>query len=112
MKHRYSLPRINAQIDQFQGATVFSKIDFQSGYHQLKIKEDISKSAFHARYGHYEFLLMSFVLTNALIALMIVFINDILVYSKSQAEHKEHLQIMIRTLREHNLYAKFNKCEF
>jgi len=100
----------------------------RAGYHQLKIKvEDILKIAFRTRYRHYEFLVMSFGLTNApanIIDLMnrvfksfldhfvIVFIDDILVYSKSKKEHEQHLRLALQTLKEHKLYAKFSKCEF
>ncbi|CAH9086750.1 unnamed protein product, partial [Cuscuta epithymum] len=128
IKNRYPLPRIDDLFDQLRGATVFSKIDLRSGYHQLKIKEDdIPKSAFRTRYGHFEFLVMSFGLTNAPTAFMdlmnrvfhkyldrfvIVFIDDILIYSKSEEEHEEHLILVLETLREKQLYAKFSKCEF
>ncbi|KAL5548506.1 hypothetical protein UlMin_003737 [Ulmus minor] len=128
VKNKYPLPRIDDLFDQLKGAAVFSKIDLRSGYHQLKIKEDdIPKTAFRTRYGHYEFLVMSFGLTNAPAAFMnlmnrvfkeyldklvIVFIDDILIYSKNQEEHMEHLRIVLRTLKEHQLYAKFSKCEF
>nr|XP_029154554.1 uncharacterized protein LOC114927773 [Arachis hypogaea] len=128
VRNKYPLPRIDDLFDQLQGATCFSKIDLRSGYHQLKIKEeDIPKTAFRTRYGHYEFLVMSFGLTNApatFMALMnrvfklfldhfvIVFIDDILVYSKSAVEHEYHLRIVLQTLRDHKLYAKFSKCEF
>jgi len=128
VRNKYPLPRIDDLFDQLQGAKCFSKIDLRSGYHQLKIKhEDIPKTAFRTRYGHYEFLVMSFGLTNAPAAFMdlmnrvfkpfldkfvIVFIDDILVYSKSQEEHEDHLRSTLQKLREHQLFAKFSKCEF
>ncbi|KAL0536802.1 hypothetical protein IC582_025764 [Cucumis melo] len=128
VKNRYPLPRIDDLFDQLQGATVFSKIDLRSGYHQLRIKdEDVPKTAFRSRYGHYEFIVMSFGLTNApavfmdlmnrvfrefLDTFVIVFIDDILIYSKTEAEHEEHLRLVLQTLRENKLYAKFSKCEF
>ena len=111
-----------------QGAEYFSKIDLQSGYHQLRIRrEDILKTAFRMRYGHYEFLVLPFGLTNAPAAFMdlmnrvfkpyldrfvIIFIDDILIYSKSRAEHEQHLRIILQTLREHQLYVKLSKCNF
>ncbi|KAL8133741.1 hypothetical protein AgCh_008979 [Apium graveolens] len=128
IKNKYPLPRIDDLFDQLKGACYFSKIDLRSGYHQLKIKpEDIPKTAFRTRYGHYEFLVMSFGLTNALAAFMdlmnrvykeyldkffIVFIDDILIYSKNPEDHAVHLQIALQKLREKQLYAKFSKCEF
>ncbi|KAL0544951.1 hypothetical protein IC582_020081 [Cucumis melo] len=128
VKNRYPLPRIDDLFDQLQGATVFSKIDLRSGYHQLRIKdEDVPKTAFRSRYGHYEFIVMSFGLTNApavfmdlmnrvfrefLDTFVIVFIGDILIYSKTEAEHEEHLRMVLQTLRDNKLYAKFSKCEF
>ena len=128
IKNKYPLPRIDDLFDQLQGAQCFSKIDLRSGYHQLKIrKEDVPKTAFRTRYGHYEFLVMSFGLTNAPAAfmdlmnrvfspfldrLMIVFIDDIMVYSRSEQEHMEHLHQVLQTLKEHKLYAKFLKCDF
>ncbi|KAL4013763.1 hypothetical protein IC575_025946 [Cucumis melo] len=128
VKNRYPLPRIDDLFDQLQGATVFSKIDLRSGYHQLRIKDgDVPKTAFRSRYGHYEFIVMSFCLTNApavfvdlmnrvfrefLDTFVIVFIDDILIYSKTEAEHEEHLRIVLQTLRDNKLYAKFSKCEF
>ena len=114
VKNRYPLPRIDDLFDQLQGATVFSKIDLRSGYHQLRIRDrDIPKAAFRSRYGHYEFIVMSFGLTNApavfmdlmnrmfkdfLDTFVIVFIDDILVYSKTEAEHEEHLHKVLETL--------------
>ncbi|KAL4023731.1 hypothetical protein IC575_017494 [Cucumis melo] len=128
VKNRYPLPRIDDLFDQLQGATVFSKIDLRSGYHQLRIRDgDIPKTAFRSRYGHYEFVVMSFGLTNApavfmdlmnrvfkefLDSFVIVFIDDILIYSKTEAEHEEHLHQVLETLRANKLYAKFSKCEF
>jgi hypothetical protein len=128
IRNKYPLPRIDNLFDQLQGAKVFSKIDLCSGYHQLKIKkEDIPKTAFRTHYGHYEFLVMPFGLTNAPAAFMdlmnrvfqpyldqlvIVFIDDILVYSKSQEEHKRHLRIVLQTLQEKQLYAKLVNVSF
>ncbi|TYK08816.1 ty3-gypsy retrotransposon protein [Cucumis melo var. makuwa] len=128
VKNRYPLPRIDDLFDQLQGATVFSKIDLRSGYHQLRIRDsDILKTAFRSRYEHYEFIVMSFGLTNAsavfmdlmnrvfkdfLDSFVIVFIDDILIYSKTETEHEEHLHQVLETLRANKLYAKFSKCEF
>jgi hypothetical protein len=128
IKNRYPLPRIDDLFDQLHGACVFSKIDLQSGYHQLKIREcDIPKTAFVSRYGLYEYTVMSFGLTNAsayfmylmnkvfmehLKKFVIVFIDDILVYSRSEEEHEEHLCLALQKLRKHRLYAKLRKCEF
>ena len=128
IRNQYPLPRIDDLFDQLQGAKVFSKIDLRSGYHQLKVhREDVSKTAFRNGYGHYEFLVMPFGLTNApasFIDLMnrvfgpylgkfvIVFIDDIPIYSSSKEEHAEHLRIVLQALREHQLYAKFIKCQF
>ena len=128
IKNKYPLPRIDDLFDQLKGAAYFSKIDLRSGYHQLKVKpEDIPKTAFRTRYGHYEFLVMPFGLTNAPAVFMdlmnrvfkkyldkfvIVFIDDILVYSKTKEQHAEHLRIVLETLRKERLYAKFSKCEF
>ena len=128
MKNKYPLPRIEDLFDQLKGAGVFSKIDLQSGYYQLRVKdEDVPKTAFRTRYGHYECLVMPFRLTNASEAFMdlmnrvfrpyvdqfvVVFIDDILVYSKDAQEHEQHLRIVLETLRENKLYAKLNKCDF
>ena len=127
MKNKYPLPRIDDLFDQLRGASVFSKIDLRSGFHQLNISpEDIPKTAFRTRYGHYESTVMPFGLTNAPAAFMalmnniftpyldqfvVVFIDDILVYSKDEDQHAEHLIVVLQTLREHKLYAKFTKCE-
>jgi hypothetical protein len=128
IKNKHPLPRIEDLFDQLQGACVFSKIDLHSGYHQLKIRpEDIPKTAFTCKYGLYEYMVMSFGLTNApaffmhlmnkvfmdyLDTFVVIFIDDILVYSKSEAEHEKHLKLVLQMLREHKLYAKLSKCEF
>jgi hypothetical protein len=128
VKNKYPLPRIDILFDQLTGAQVFSKIDLRSGYHQIKIcDEDIPKTAFSTRYGLYEYLVMSFGLTNApahfmylmnsifmseLDKVVVVFIDDILVYSKSTKDHEEHLPVVLQRLRDHQLYAKFSKCKF
>ncbi|KAD4585776.1 hypothetical protein E3N88_23377 [Mikania micrantha] len=128
IKNRYPLPRIDDLFDQLQEAQYFSKIDLRSGYHQLRIQEeDIPKTAFRTRYGHYEFMEMPFGLTNAPVVFMdlmnrvckpyldqfvIVFIDDILIYSKNEKEHKQHLKTVLELLKEERLYAKFSKCEF
>ncbi|GKC00926.1 putative reverse transcriptase domain-containing protein [Tanacetum coccineum] len=128
VKNRYPLPRIDDLFDQLQGSSVYSKIDLRSGYHQLRVREeDISKTAFRTRYGHYEFQVMPFGLTNApavfmdlmnrvckpyLDKFMIVFIDDILIYSKNKKEHEEHLKLILELLKKEELYAKFSKCEF
>jgi hypothetical protein len=128
IKNKYPLPRIEDLFDQMKGASVFSKINLRSGYHQLKIQEsDIPKTAFHTRYGLYEYTMMSFGLTNApayfmylmnkvfieyLDRYVIVFIDDILVFSKTMEEHEEHLILVLENLRSNQLYAKFNKYEF
>src|ERR1041385_141612 len=128
IKNKYPLPVINDLFDQLEGACVFSKIDLRSGYHQVKIREkDIPKTAFTTRYGLYEYSVMSFGLTNApayfmnmmnkvfmefLDKFVVVFIDDILVYSKNEQEHEAHLRLVLEKLREHKLYANFSKCEF
>jgi hypothetical protein len=128
VKNKYPLPRIDILFDQLAGARVFSKIDLRSSYHQIKILPcDILKTAFSTRYGLYEFLVMSFGLTNAPAYFMylmnsvfmtevdkfvVVFIDDILIYSKNEKEHTKHLRIVLQRLRDHKLYAKFSKCEF
>nr|ABA93462.1 retrotransposon protein, putative, Ty3-gypsy subclass [Oryza sativa Japonica Group] len=128
IKNKYPLPRIDDLFDQLKGAKVFSKIDLRSGYHQLRIREeDIPKTAFTTRYGLYECTVMSFGLTNApaffmnlmnkvfmefLDKFVVVFIDDILIYSKSKEEHEQHLRLVLEKLKEHQLYAKFSKCDF
>jgi len=128
IKNKYPLPRIDDLFDQFKEATVFSKIDLRSGYHQLKVKEaDILKTAIRTRYGHYEFLVMLFGVTNApsvfmdlmnqvfhkyLDQFVVVFIGDILVYSATHEDHEEHLKTVMSLLRENKLFAKLKKCEF
>jgi hypothetical protein len=128
IKNKYPLPRINILFDQLAGAKVFSKIDLRSSYHQIKIRpSDIPKTAFSTRYGLYEYLVMSFGLTNApayfmylmnsiflqeLDKFVVVFIDDILIYSKNSKDHTKHLHVILQRLRDHHLYAKFSKCEF
>ena len=128
IKNKYPLPRIEDLFDQLGGCYYFSKIDLRSGYHQLRIREaDISKTAFRTRYGHFEFLVMPFSLTNTLAAFMdlmnrvfrshldrfvVVFIDDILIYSRTQEEHAEHLRVSLQILRDHSLYVKQENCEF
>jgi hypothetical protein len=128
VKNKYLLPRIEDLFDQMRGARVFSKIDLRSGYHQMKIRpSDIPKTAFSTRYGLYEFTVMSFGLTNApayfmnlmnkvfmeyLDRFVIVFIDDILIYSKSYSDHEEHLRLVLQKLRDNQLYTKYSKCEF
>ncbi|GJT61989.1 putative reverse transcriptase domain-containing protein [Tanacetum coccineum] len=127
-KNRYPLPRIDDLFNQLQGACYFSKIDLRSGYHQLRVHEaDITKTAFRNPYGHFEFTVMPFGLTNAptvfmdlmnhvcksyLDKFLIVFIDDIVIYSKSREEHEVHLKMILKLLGKDKLYAKFSKCEF
>ncbi|GKD78183.1 putative reverse transcriptase domain-containing protein, partial [Tanacetum coccineum] len=128
LKNRYPLPRIDDLFDQLQGSSIYLKIDLRSGYHQLRVREQyIPKTAFRTRYGHYEFQVMSFGLTNAPVVFMdlmnrvckpyldkivIFFIDDILIYSKDKKEHEEHLKAILELLKKKKLYAKFSKCEF
>jgi hypothetical protein len=128
IKNKYLLPWIDLLFDQLVGAKVFSKIDLRSGYHQIRVRpEDIPKTAFTTRYGLYEYLVMSFGLTNApahftylmnsmfmpeLDKFVVVFIDDVLIYSKSKEEHATHLRVVLTRFWEHKLYAKFSKCEF
>ena len=128
IRNQYPLPRIDEIFDQLHGSRVYSKIDLRSSYHQLRVREnDVSKTAFRTRYGHYEFLVMPFGLTNASTAFMdlmnrvfspyldkfvIVFIDDIVVYSSDPEEHAEHLRTVLQILRERQLYSKLSKCQF
>jgi hypothetical protein len=128
IKNKYPLPCIDILFDQLAGAKIFSKIDLHSGYHQIKIKpSDIPKIAFLTRYGLYEYLVMSFGLTNAPVYFMylmnsvfmpeldkfvMVFIDDIMIYSKTKEDHANHIRVILQRLRDHRLYAKFLKCEF
>ena len=128
VKNRYPLPWIDDLFDQLKGAKVFSKIDLRSGYYQMRIKgQDVPKTAFKTHYRHFEFLVLPFGLTNAptffmdlmnrvfqpyLDKFVVVFIDDILVYSKSYEEHEQHLRQTLQTLRSRQLYAKLDKCDF
>ncbi|GJT03391.1 putative reverse transcriptase domain-containing protein [Tanacetum coccineum] len=128
VKNHYPLPRIDDLFDQLQGSSIYSKIDIRSGYYQLRVREeDIPKTAFRTRYGHYEFQVMPFGLTNAPAVFMdlmnrvckpyldkfvIVFIDDILIYSRNKEEHEEHLKLILELLKKEELYTKFSKCEF
>ena len=126
--NQYPLPRIDDLFYQLRGARVYSKIDLRTGYHQLRVRDkDIPKTTFRTRFGHFEFTVMSFGLTNAPAAFMdfmhrifqpcldqfiVVFVDDILIYSQLEWEHEYHLRIVLQLLRDHQLYAKFSKCEF
>src|SRR3954471_23271666 len=128
IKNKYPLPRINDLYDQLVVSYVFSKMDSRLGYHQIKIQnEDIPKTAFTTRYGLYEYTVMSFGLSNSpatfsrlmnsifmeyLDKFVVVYPDDILIYSKNEEEHAEHLRLVLMKLREHRLYAKFSKSEF
>ncbi|XP_027911569.1 uncharacterized protein LOC114170284 [Vigna unguiculata] len=128
IKNKYPLPRIDDLMDQLHGSSVFSKIDLRLGYHQILVKaDDVQKTAFRSRYDHYEYVVMPFGVTNAPAVFMdymnrifrpfldkfvVVFIDDILIYSRTQEEHAEHLRLVLGVLREKQLYAKLSKCEF
>ncbi|GJV31872.1 putative reverse transcriptase domain-containing protein [Tanacetum coccineum] len=128
VNNRYPLPRIDDLFDQLKGSSTYSKIDLRSGYHQLRVRdEDIPKTAFRTRYEHYEFQVMPFGLTKSptmfmdlmnrvckpyLDKFVIVFIDDILIYSRNKEEHEDHLRKIMGLLKKEKLYAKFSKCEF
>ena len=128
IKNRNPLPSIDDLFDQLRRARVYSKMDLHTGYHHLRVREaNISRTEFRTRYGHFEFTVMPFGLTNALTAFMdlmqrvfqpyldqfvVVFVDVILIYSKSKEEHEDHLRIVLQALRDHQLYAKFRKYEF
>jgi hypothetical protein len=128
MKNKYPLPRIDGLFDQLRGARIFSKIDLRSRYHQARIKEeDINKTAFRTRYGHYAFIVVPFGFSNTPVVFMClmngffksyldkfvnVFLDDILIYSKSEEDHEQHLRMVLRVLREHQIYTKLRKCSF
>ncbi len=128
VKNKYPLPRVDDLLDQLQGSRVFSSLDLTSGYHQIRISpEDVPKTAFSTPFGHYEFKVLSFGLTNApatfqavmndifrpyIGKFVLVYLDDILVFSKSPEEHVQHLQLVLQRLRDHDLYAKSAKCSF
>ena len=128
IKTKYPLPQINYLFDQVGGAKVFSKLDLRSRYHQIRIKEeDVNKTTFRTCYGHCKFVVIPFGLTNAPTTFMclmnnifnkyldqnlLIFIEDILIYSRKEEEHQKHLKIILQTLRDHQLFTKFEKCEF
>jgi hypothetical protein len=128
IKKKYPLPHIDILFDQVARVQMFSMNDLRSSYNQIKIRvEDIPNTSFSRRYGLYEYLVISFGLTNApahfmylmnsvfmeeLDKFVVVFIDNILVYSKGTEEHEEHLRVVLQQLRDHRLYAKFSKCEF
>ncbi|GLI63416.1 hypothetical protein VaNZ11_006384 [Volvox africanus] len=128
VRNAYPLPRIDELLDRLHGAAVYSKIDLQSGYHQIRVAaQDIPKTAIKTRYGHFEFTVMPFGLTNApatfqrlmndifrpyLDTFVLIYLDDILIYSKTEDEHAQHLETVLQVLREHQLYAKASKCAF
>jgi hypothetical protein len=128
VKNKYPLPSIDDLFNHLKDENLFSKIDLKSRYHQVRIKdEDITNTTFRKRYGHYEVTVVSFELSSTPIVFMclmngvfkdyldkffIVFLDDILVYSKSEEEHEQHLRMVLQVLREHQLYAKLRKCSF
>ncbi|MCO5578029.1 hypothetical protein L7F22_031867 [Adiantum nelumboides] len=128
VKNKYPIPRIDELLDRLHGSKIFTKIDLRSGYYQIRIKEsNIPRTAFNTRYGHYEFTMMYFGLTNApasfnrlmqdifrlyLDNFVLVFFDDILICSKDEADHEEHVRKVLEILRKHKLYSKESKCTF
>jgi hypothetical protein len=128
VKNKYPLPRIDDLFDQLKDEKIFSEIDLKLGYHKVRIKEEyISKTSFRTRYGHYEFTVVPFGLSNAPTVFMclmnsvfqeyldkfvIAFLDDIIIYSKSEEEHEQHLRMVLQVLRKHQLYANLSKCSF
>jgi hypothetical protein len=128
VNNKYPFPRIDDLFDQLKDEKVYSNIDLRLGYHQVRIKEeDINNHTFRTRYGHYEFTVVLFGLSNASTVFMclmngifreyldrfvIVFLDDIIIYSKSEEEHEQHLRMVLQALREHQLYVKLRKCSF
>jgi hypothetical protein len=128
IKNKYPLPCIEVLFEQLRGAQVFPKIDLNSGYHQLRIREeDIEKTTFCTRYGHFEFIVMSFGLTNAPAAFMeamnrmfheflddfiVMFLDDVLIYSKPEEEHERHLRLILGALRKNQFFGNLKKCAF
>ncbi|MDM1630732.1 RNA-directed DNA polymerase, partial [Escherichia coli] len=128
VKNKYPIPRIDELLDRLNGAQIFTKIDLKSGYYQIRINDqDIPKTAINTRYGHYEFTVMPFGLTNApatfnrlmqdilreyLDDFVLVFFDDILIYSKNAADHETHVRKVLEILRKHQLFAKKSKFTF
>ena len=128
IKNRYPLPRIDDLFDHLRGAQVYAKIDLRTGYHQLRVREaDILKTTFRTWYGYFEFTVMPFGLTNALAAFMdlmhrvfqpyvdqfvVVFVDDILIYSPFEEEQEDHFRVVLQLLRDHKLYTEFSNCKF